>query len=1303
MRDAKAPATSEQAEAPDHEPTAQEVERLLASPATEQEEARLAVLVEEGRAGYSRSAFVARMRAVVTDAANRELASVGRTANDCPYIRFWLDHYSRVPPEHLERAIRRYARPRNDAPAEYLRAIAERSVEAVQHWKETGVARLPGLPVPASRLIDLTSSPQQLIDALGPGVQLPAPLRSQAERVFARPVSDVQLHTTGEAAALPARLGARALAVGRHVVIGTGHYRPGTPVGDAILGHELAHALQQPTRGPAQAPSAALEREADVAGLHFAAHDRLHTRAPPPLSRSRGLSLQRCSRGVETSEGEASAPPSDQELADSLDEAAKVNAPAPTAPTAASPAELTDLSDFEYGLPAVDERVLFLWSKERLYALPAKGLVFEAKPPPAPKSAPGGGPVAGLPTSGHSGVYMVRTSQGAGLLVDAGGTTGGNPQVLMPISLASLATRLNIKEITGTLLSHTHADHVANLPMLVRTRSIKGPNVWVYPGWEKATKGPLGKVWAELQKNEQALKDAGYGPGWKPNALTVTEVKDSQGGDGYVEAELSVGNARFKAVTLTKALKAYNKALAEGKSGTALADSASMLTRVTAADAKFDMLIVGDLRGADLLRIRDKMGEAAFNALLANTRVLGGIQHHLGAVNSKADVDGIRLLLRALRPAEQPLTVTVQTGAGRNLDLVQALVQAGVKVVALGELDPAKSVTITASGEVRAKGASVYEPSKDVVDARARIAELRRAAELIEQTPELTITAGKSRSEIVQGLRDEAARLTRLTDERVDLATSPLHSSTRDAALETKLKANTEALARSEGMAAELGQETVGRLSRYRTHAEEIARELKASRMKGEASKRLRELIAAVEPSRAQEILEEELANAASQSKRNLRRARNRAIGRMKQAAGLMEMRSPPQLGAVGKGTAVVLLAIEVVNLAAPFIEMYQQNKAAKAQGDFGKFFGIAGWWEDRGATPPLRGRANGAEVSDPKQFVLSAHKRVWKDLPDGQKKKLDDLPEDLKAASEMTHLWVPKLADWKADEAVSFWDRFRLWVTVNVRNYDDYAAEFEDVPGAPIRISPTTKGEYFEDLTWEILTGRLDGDHVSFDWEPSAMLTRIMQATAGRVIAGTRTMLEQRGKALTAAPPATSPVPTIGPAIGPAIGFTPSTDAEGPHPESVVGKIVRRAHFKKGASRKAYSGYKMTETTVGWIPDDPQFFVHSGGSERAGYSLVSGADYNTFASLRQATVWTYDPAEVVQIQKDTTKPYEALPSEPERTPEEKQALEGLKHGLGTYRPRSGTVYRGEVLYPFSSPNVSGQLFVKDDDLETVK
>jgi len=125
---------------------------------------------------------------------------------------------------------------------------------------------------------------------------------------FGRDLSDVRIHTGSTASRLSNRYGARALTVGNHVAFAAGEYRPGTPVGDALMAHELAHVVQQ--RGSSRSVASlqrgsgaidALEQDADssaagvVASLWQGVHgsaSRIARNAVPSL-RS-GLRLQRC-------------------------------------------------------------------------------------------------------------------------------------------------------------------------------------------------------------------------------------------------------------------------------------------------------------------------------------------------------------------------------------------------------------------------------------------------------------------------------------------------------------------------------------------------------------------------------------------------------------------------------------------------------------------------------------------------------------------------------------------------------------------------------------------------------------------------------------------------------------------------------------------------------------------------------------------------------------------------------------------------------------------------------------------------
>jgi len=101
---------------------------------------------------------------------------------------------------------------------------------------------------------------------LGAGASLPAPVAQTFSSAYGRDLSNVRVHANH---ALADHLGARAFTVGRDVAFAPGEYRPGTPEGDRLIGHELAHVVQQ-AGGEGTVQGAGLsedgyEREADHA------------------------------------------------------------------------------------------------------------------------------------------------------------------------------------------------------------------------------------------------------------------------------------------------------------------------------------------------------------------------------------------------------------------------------------------------------------------------------------------------------------------------------------------------------------------------------------------------------------------------------------------------------------------------------------------------------------------------------------------------------------------------------------------------------------------------------------------------------------------------------------------------------------------------------------------------------------------------------------------------------------------------------------------------------------------------------
>lgn len=148
---------------------------------------------------------------------------------------------------------------------------------------------------------------------LGRGHPLDGSARTRLSGAFGNDLSDVRVHTDRRAQALAARENARAVTVGHDIAFAPGEYRPGTPVGDALLAHEVAHTIQQQGVGGEQTAEperggryGALEADANESALgavlalwgraRGAAMSRIRNAGPRLRS---GLRLQRCERQPE--------------------------------------------------------------------------------------------------------------------------------------------------------------------------------------------------------------------------------------------------------------------------------------------------------------------------------------------------------------------------------------------------------------------------------------------------------------------------------------------------------------------------------------------------------------------------------------------------------------------------------------------------------------------------------------------------------------------------------------------------------------------------------------------------------------------------------------------------------------------------------------------------------------------------------------------------------------------------------------------------------------------------------------------
>jgi hypothetical protein len=287
-----------------------------------------------------KSEFLAELRTDVCSAAEEVLASSGQTTDGCPYLDYWFDFYGNKDSQHIERAIQRYAPEASSAATarDYIPIITARVRRGVESWARTGEitgvpegvpTQLPGAgsgesageTASAAGRVSFKSraggpreagNPQAIRAQLGRGRPLDGSVRSRMESVFGARFSHVRVHTDAGAAQLSDRFNARAFTVGEHVAFGSGEYHPGTPIGDAIIAHELAHVLQQGGSDSFVTPMRigdtgynALENDADlsavgaVASLWGGTKGILKDVARNAMPRLKsGVRLQRCGRGV---------------------------------------------------------------------------------------------------------------------------------------------------------------------------------------------------------------------------------------------------------------------------------------------------------------------------------------------------------------------------------------------------------------------------------------------------------------------------------------------------------------------------------------------------------------------------------------------------------------------------------------------------------------------------------------------------------------------------------------------------------------------------------------------------------------------------------------------------------------------------------------------------------------------------------------------------------------------------------------------------------------------------------------------
>ena len=252
--------------------------------------------------------------------ATEELRGSDWTAEGCPYIDYWLGYYQTRSAGDLEAALRRYAPGAESAvtSADYLPFVAERVRLAVRRWRATGNIEAPELPQP-------DSTPAVIETRFVAAQPLQSQTRTRMAAGFGHDVGDVRIYDRGDGLSRANETSARALTIGRTIVLGPDTYKQGEMFGDLLLAHEIAHTMQQSrTSAASSAPVIADELGADhIAATAVARMQGVDT-ARPSVGAPRGLALRRCNSFKADVQSQNAAAPDSTIVGDVVD-AAKAN------------------------------------------------------------------------------------------------------------------------------------------------------------------------------------------------------------------------------------------------------------------------------------------------------------------------------------------------------------------------------------------------------------------------------------------------------------------------------------------------------------------------------------------------------------------------------------------------------------------------------------------------------------------------------------------------------------------------------------------------------------------------------------------------------------------------------------------------------------------------------------------------------------------------------------------------------------------------------------------------------------------
>lgn len=954
-----------------------------------------------------------------------------------------------------------------------------------------------------------------------------------------------------------------------------------------------------------------------------------------------------------------------------------------------------------------DDTLIWFLGGDKLYFFPGRGLV-RLVPSKQQKEAR---KILGISAHGASGTAVIKTGKGTAFLYDSGRGLKYNPWAVYKHQVESLVAGMGVSKITHLHISHAHLDHLNTFKKMVLKYNIPAKNI-IIPGFMMPFAQELLKQWQELAKDPRGIV-----LGYKEHQPGKRFYRKAPGGL-YYEASFQHGDilveyiaTRESRIKLAIELKKFRRTR---KKNAKLIDTAEPLVRLSQLGTPVRMVILGDLRGADILKLKEAMERTeagSFSKFFRGVEIVKGMQHHLGAINGPKDVEGIKALLKVTAMEHGRLEVLVQTGIGDNgcktsqgnIKLIEALKLLGVRMSVTIDAtkhpsaDASKSKTnastdastdpstVTTDGTtVRTTGPRVIQvgPVKSIQNLVLQIAKLRQTMRTLYEN--YNYMRGLYGESVVKSLGERLERINKeintLYDNRVkmtlgkvkgkkDFNISEINTNTQELqnaikpVVESSIKELDQIPKKGRGPKTRTVYKELNRLGGMRRLKAEIEVEIQTAVRSGQASKRLWNMLVKMYP-----------------EARNIRTpltgkrlVRNKfAKQQAKNISPLIAAAAGGKWGAGQKGSAAILVLYEFLNMGADVFTIHQQNK----RDDVARGFGNLVWLMQRGLIPFFKGVVDSWTGEDIKTESI---KTILKWI---KERKLNavtyDIPHEL--ANER---WLP----------------FILWAESNVRNFDEYSLHFKDYGDSPI----DNLGNSFPSKKWQIRRWFWEdpaGGSPSKDWVKNDVLNKVMHALSTRVVAGTKEALEvtwsRREK----------PNTKTGGSNFPSISTPPDerlTRSEDLYMEGT--RPTRRAYFAANATQQLYSNHNKSKVIIkpeDWWEKDPYLFVFENISAPTGYVVVGGANYNTYGAIRSAKIYGYDPERSVEIPKSMADMHHTGMPGVTRNERHKKALEDVKNSNDVIFVSRGNG-SGVVQYWGWVPNRFGLALAKVSDLKIDK